>query len=102
MHWFISHLIYLSLTKLPQCSNVAIQVRNICFADASHLLLLRILFVLKVKLGTFCQFMVTHFDLISNIFLCRYASGTLRMKLLTWCRVKSGQAFRVGSDRARA
>jgi len=28
-----------------------------------------------------------HFDLIPNISLCRYASRTLRMKLLTWCRV---------------
>ena len=33
-----------------------------------------------------------HFDLISNMFLCRYASRTLRMKLLTWCRVMSGRA----------
>jgi len=45
--------------------------------------------VLKVKLGTFCQFTVVHFDLISNIFLCRYASRTPRMKVLTWCRVIS-------------
>jgi len=28
-----------------------------------------------------------HFDLISNIFLFRYGSRTLRMKILTWCRV---------------
>jgi len=101
MLWCVRHLIYLSLTKLPQCSNVFIQVRNICFADTSHVVLLRILFVLKEKLGTFCQFMVTHFDLISNIFLFRYASRTVRMKLLTWCRVKSGEGFRVGSGRAR-
>ena len=71
-------------------------MRNICFTDTSHLVLLDILFVLKVKLGTFCQFTVVHFHLISNIFLCRYASRTLRMKLLTWCRVMSGRAFRVG------
>jgi len=36
-----------------------------------------------------------HFDFISNIFFCRYASRTLRMKLLTWCRVIR-RAFRVG------
>ena len=36
-----------------------------------------------------CQFTVVHFDLISNIFLCRYASRTLRIKILTWCRVVS-------------
>jgi len=55
--------------------------------------------VSKVKLGTFCQFTVVHFDLISNIFLCRYTSRTLRMKLLTWCRVIS-RAELFGSDRA--
>ena len=30
-----------------------------------------------------------HYDLMSNIFLCRYVSRTLRMKLLTWCKVIS-------------
>jgi len=30
-----------------------------------------------------------HFDLISYIFLCRYANRTHRMKRLTWCRVIS-------------
>jgi len=44
---------------------------KICFTDTSHLILLDILFVLKVKLGTFCQFTVVHFDLISNVFFCR-------------------------------
>ena len=39
--------------------------------------------------------------LISNIFLCRYASRALRMKLLTWCRVIS-LAGLIGSDRAGA
>jgi len=39
------------------------------------------------NLVLFCQFTVVHFDLISNIFLCRYASKSLRMKLLAWCRV---------------
>jgi len=29
----------------------------------------------------FCRFTVVHFDLISNIFLCRFTSITLRMKL---------------------
>jgi len=34
-----------------------------------------------------------HFDLTSNIFFCRYASRTLRMKLLTWCRVINRAGF---------
>jgi len=42
-----------------------------------------------------------HFDLIPNIFLCRYASRTLRMKLLIWCRVLS-LARLLGSARVRA
>jgi len=43
----------------------------------------------------FCQFTVVHFDLISNVFLCRYASRTIRMKLFTWCRVisQAGRKF---------
>jgi len=40
-------------TPNPQCSNVFIQVRNIYFTDTSHLILLDIIFVLKVKLGIF-------------------------------------------------
>jgi len=36
-----------------QCSNVFIEVRNICFTSTSYLVLLYILFVLKAKLGTF-------------------------------------------------
>jgi len=73
MHWFVSHMIYLSSTKptVQQCFH----------PSATHFLckyttpsLLDILFVLMVKLGTFCQFTVVHFDLISNIFSCRYAS----------------------------
>ena len=64
-------------------------MRNICFTDTSCLVLLDILFVLKVKHGTFFQITIVHFDLISNIFLCRYASRTLWMKSLTWCRVIS-------------
>ena len=64
-------------------------MRNICFTHTSHQILLDTLFVLKVKLATFCQFIVVHFDLISNILLCRYASRTLKMKLLTWCWVIS-------------
>ena len=39
-----------------------------------------------------------HFDLNSNIFLCCYASKTLRMKLLTWCRtISQAEFFWVGS-----
>jgi len=48
----------------------------------------------------FHQFTVVHFDLISNTFLCRYASRTLRMKLLTWCRV-TRLAGLLSSGRAR-
>jgi len=56
-----------------------------------------------VKIGRllFCQFTVVHFDLISNIFSCRHASRTLRMKLLTWRRVASQVGlFRSGWARA--
>jgi len=42
-----------------------------------------------------------HFDLIPNISLCLYASRTLRMKLLTWCRVINLAGF-FGSGSARA
>jgi len=91
MRWFVSHLIYLNLTKptMQQCFH----------PSAKHLLCRYITpnFVghsFRVEgscwnLVLFCQFTVVHFDLISNIFLCRYASRTLRMKLLTWCRVIS-------------
>ena len=57
----------LEFNQNPQCNNVFIQVRNICFTDASHLVLLDILFVLKVKL-LFCQFTAVHFD--SQIYFC--------------------------------
>jgi len=70
----------------PKFETFALQIQYITWP---HLALLHILFVLKTKLGTFCQFTVVHFDLISNIFLCRCASRTLRMQLLTWCRVIS-------------
>ena len=73
----------------PKCSSVFIQVRNVYFTDTSHLILFDILFVLKVNLVLFCQFTVVHFDLISSIFFCRYASRTLKMQLLTWCKVIS-------------
>jgi len=46
--------------------------------------------MLKVKLWYFfANFIVVNFDLISNIFSSRYASRTLRIKLLTWCRIVS-------------
>jgi len=89
MHWFVSHLIYLSLPK-PTMQQ--------CFHPSSKYLLCRYItpsFVghsFRVEGETwyfFCQFTVVHFDFISNIFLCRYASRTLRMKLLTWCSVIS-------------
>ena len=71
-----------SSVAFPVCFFVfgaVIQVGNICFTD--------------INLILFCQFTVVHFDLISNIFLCGYASRTLRMKLLTWCRVISLAGF---------
>ena len=49
-------------------------------------------------MSRFCHFIVVHIYLISNIFLCRYASKTLRMKLLAWCRVISLAAL-CGSGR---
>jgi len=73
MHWFVSHLIYLSLTKPTMQQHFHPSAKH-CFTSTSHLVLLDILFVLKVNLGNFCQFTVVHFDLISNIFACRYAS----------------------------
>jgi len=53
-----------------------------------------------MKHVTFLPIYLVYFDLISNIFLCRYARKTLRMKLFTWCRVLS-QAGLFGSGRAR-
>ena len=58
-------------------------------------------FRVKGETWNFLPIHVVHFDLISNIFLCRYASRTLRMKLLTWCRVVSLAGI-FGSGRARA
>jgi len=87
MHWFVSHLIYLSLTK-PTMQQ--------CFHPSAKHLLYRYVTLnflghsFRVEGETWyvlCQFTVVHFDLISNIFLCHYASTTLRVKLLTWCRV---------------
>ena len=98
MHWFISHLIYLSLTK-PTMQQGFHPVRNICFTDTWHLVLLHILFVLEVKLGTFLIIQRCAFWFNLKYILCRCASRTLRMKLLSWC-AESGWAFRVGSGRA--
>jgi len=52
MRWLVSHLIYLRLTnlKMQQCFHPSAKH---LFTDTSHLILLDILFVLKVKLGTF-------------------------------------------------
>jgi len=94
MHWFVSHLIYLSLTN-PQWSNAFIQVRNVCFTDTSHLVVWTFFSCWRWNLVLFCQFTVVHFALISNTFLCRYASRTLRMKLLTRCRVISRAGIRL-------
>ena len=75
-------------------------MRNICFTDTSHLVLLDNLFVLKMKLGTFlpiyrCAFGFT----LKYMFASFYASRTLRMKLLTWCSIIS-LAGLFGSARA--
>jgi len=73
MHWFVNHLIYLGLTKPTMQQRFHPSAKH-CFTSISHLVLLGILFVLKVKLGIFCQFTVVHLDFISNIFSRRYAS----------------------------
>ena len=64
-------------------------MRNICFTGTSHQLCWTFFSCWRWNLVLLCQFTVVHFALISNIFLCRYACRTLRMKLLTWCRVIS-------------
>jgi len=94
IHWFASHLIYLSLTKLimQQCFHPCAKH---CFTGTWHLVLLNIFFVLmQVKIGTFLPIHRCAFDfcLISNIFSYGYASKALRMELSTlissiklWC-----------------
>ena len=54
--------------------------------------------MLKVKLGTFLPInRFVHFDLISNIFSCRYESRILRMKLFDMMQsCKSGRTFQIG------
>ena len=95
-HWFVSQLNYLRLTK-PQCSNVFIQVRNICFIDTSHLVLLEILFVLKVKLGTFSPIHSCEFW-----FNLKYIFVVMQVELLEWNfwhgAESSGRAFQDGQD----
>jgi len=74
----------------PQRSNVFIQVRNIRFTDTWHLVLLDTLFVLKVKLVTFLSIHRCAFGFnLKYIFVSFYASRTLRLKLLIWCRLIS-------------
>ena len=85
---FVSHLIYLISTKTTsqQCFHPSAKhllYRYITRSFAGHS------FRVKGETSYICQFIVVHFDLISNIFLCRYASRTLRIKILTWCRVVS-------------
>jgi len=103
MHWFVSHLIYLSLTKSAMQQRFHPSTKHLIYTYITPS------FVghsFRVKGETWClfansQITVAHFELISSIFSCRYASRTLRMKLLTWCRVVS-QAGLFGSGRARA
>ena len=103
MHWFVSHLIYLSLTT-PTMQH--------CFHLSAKYLLYRYItpnfvghsFHVEAETRYFfanSPLCTCHLDLIPKIFLCRYASRTLRMKLLTWCRVISLTRL-FGSGRARA
>ena len=87
MHWFVSHLIYLSLSKLtmPQY-----------FHPGAKYLLYRYItpsFVrhsFRVEGETFLPIHRCAFWFKSQkYFVCRCASRTLRMKLLKWCRVIS-------------
>jgi len=104
---FVLNALVLWVWANLKCSNVFIQVRNSCFTSTTHLALLDIRFVLKVKL---VQYFFANSPLcilafwfnVKYIFvsLCKY-SKTLRIKLLTWCRVVS-QAGLFGSGRARA
>jgi len=100
MHRFVSHLIYLSLTKTT--------MQQRFHPSAKHLLYKYITprFVghsFRVKGGTWYFFANSHCAFSFNlkyifVSLCKY-SRTLRMKLLTWCRVyKSGRASRIGPD----
>ena len=90
----------LEFNQTHKSHNVFIQVRNICFTDTSHLVLLEFLFVLKVKLGSFMPIYRCAFGFNLKYIFRRYASRTLRMKLMTWCKVIS-LAGLFGSDRAR-
>ena len=76
-----------------KCETFALQIHHTWFCWTFFL-------YWRWNLVLFCQFTVVHFDLMSTILLCRYASRTLRMKLLTWCRVIS-LAGLFGSGRAR-
>ena len=89
IHCFISHLIYLSFNQThnaailsSKCETFVLQIHHtkFCWTFFS---------CWRWNLVLVCQFTVVHFNLISNIFLCRYESRNLRMKLLTWCRVIS-------------
>ena len=84
-------------TFSSKCETFALEIYH------TYVVLLDILFLLKVKLGTFlpihrCAFWLN----LKYIFvsLCKY-SRTLRMTLLTWCRVISWARL-FGSGRARA
>ena len=66
MHWFVSHLTYLSLTKptMQQRFHPSVKYllnKYITPSFVGH--------SFRVKGIIFCQFTVVHFDLISNIFM---------------------------------
>ena len=100
MHWFLSHLIYFSLTipTMQQCFHSSAKHLIHRWA-ASLLVLLDILFVLEVKLGTFLPIHRCAFGFnLKYIFVLFNASRTLRMNLLIWCILISlAGIFRVGS-----
>jgi len=98
IQWFVSHLIYLGLTKptMQQCFH----------PSAKHLLYRCITpsfdgHSFRVE-GETSSFLPIHRCAFwfSNVILCRYANRTLRIKLLTWCRVIS-LAGHFGSRRSR-
>jgi len=92
----LSHLIYLSLTKptVQQCFHPS--AKHLYYKCITSSFVWQSFRSERWNLVLFCQFAVVHFGLISNLFSCRYASRTFRMKRLTLCRVISQiRTFRI-------
>ena len=101
-HWLEFNQTHNAAMFSSKCETFALQIGYITLSFVGHSFRVEGEFLCGTFLcGTFCQFTIVNFHLISNIFLCRYASTTPRMKLLTWCRVIS-LAGLFGSGRARA